>query len=347
MLRDTARQGSGWGDFPASLRLGAVPHEGVGGWPREVGNGQIHLLIDWTDQGIRNFRDSIERAAAAKDAAKQHDDGTLEIYWTVGGHDIVVLSEFPDDESAAAFLLKLGSLGNIRTKTMRAFNADEMEGTSSAGPPSRARIEIGATPLSPSKPALYALSQHQACDNDQPQTQPSQQAACQWLWNATRSARRGVRGFLRRRGRGVHRLALLLVRDRENASDLASGGVPSDLSWVAARLRPARVRAADTCKPVSQLVPEVAPGEEPPRNRPTADPEPVAAGRRGPSGSLSPSRSYLRSGGTMILLRFYEDLPETETARVLDRPLGTVKSDIHRALKKLRPLLDEVVKESR
>ena len=43
----------------------------------------------------------------------------------------------------------------------------------------------------------------------------------------------------------------------------------------------------------------------------------------------------------VIVLRFYEDLTEPEIARILDRPLGTVKSDIHRALTKLRPLLDE------
>jgi RNA polymerase sigma-70 factor (sigma-E family) len=47
-----------------------------------------------------------------------------------------------------------------------------------------------------------------------------------------------------------------------------------------------------------------------------------------------------------IVLRFYEDMPEAEIARVLDRPLGTIKSDIHRALAKLRPLLDETEKET-
>jgi len=46
-----------------------------------------------------------------------------------------------------------------------------------------------------------------------------------------------------------------------------------------------------------------------------------------------------------IVLRFYEDMPEAEIARVLDRPLGTIKSDIHRALAKLRPLLDETERE--
>ena len=47
-----------------------------------------------------------------------------------------------------------------------------------------------------------------------------------------------------------------------------------------------------------------------------------------------------------VVLRFYEDMPEAEIARVLDRPLGTIKSDIHRSLAKLRPLLDETEKEA-
>ena len=46
-----------------------------------------------------------------------------------------------------------------------------------------------------------------------------------------------------------------------------------------------------------------------------------------------------------IVLRFYEDMPEADIARVLDRPLGTIKSDIHRGLAKLRPLLDEAERE--
>jgi uncharacterized protein with GYD domain len=82
-------------------------------------------LLDWTDQGVRNFKDTVDRAEAAKDAAKQLN-GSLEVYWTLGEHDIVAVSEFPDDESATAFLLKVGSLGNVRTKTMRAFTAQEM-----------------------------------------------------------------------------------------------------------------------------------------------------------------------------------------------------------------------------
>jgi uncharacterized protein with GYD domain len=82
-------------------------------------------LLNWTDQGVRNFKDTLDRAEAAQDVAKQLN-GSLELYWTLGEFDIVAVSEFPDDESATAFLLKVGSLGNVRTKTMRAFTAQEM-----------------------------------------------------------------------------------------------------------------------------------------------------------------------------------------------------------------------------
>lgn len=54
---------------------------------------------------------------------------------------------------------------------------------------------------------------------------------------------------------------------------------------------------------------------------------------------LSPTRR------AVIVLRFYEDMSEAEIARVLDRPLGTVKSDVHRGLAQLRPLLEQGAKE--
>jgi len=85
-------------------------------------------LVGWTEQGIKNFRETVNRAEAAKAAAAKMGGNIRDIYWTVGQYDIVVVSDFPDDETATAFLLQLGSLGNIRTSTMRAFSAEEMAG---------------------------------------------------------------------------------------------------------------------------------------------------------------------------------------------------------------------------
>jgi uncharacterized protein with GYD domain len=85
-------------------------------------------LINYTDQGIRTVKDTVDRAEAAKQLASGMG-GTLEtIYWTLGSYDIVAVSEAPDDETATAFALALGGQGNIRTTTLRAFDAAEMRG---------------------------------------------------------------------------------------------------------------------------------------------------------------------------------------------------------------------------
>lgn len=84
-------------------------------------------LINWTDQGIQNFKQTAERAQAATAAAEAMGGTIKDIYWTVGPYDIVTVAEFPDDETGTAFLLALGSQGNIRSTTLRAFNADEIQ----------------------------------------------------------------------------------------------------------------------------------------------------------------------------------------------------------------------------
>jgi uncharacterized protein with GYD domain len=85
-------------------------------------------LINWTEQGIAGFKESVDRYEATQ---KQFEDlgvQLVDVYWTLGEHDIVALVEAPDDESATAALLMLGSAGNVRTKTMRAFSREEMRG---------------------------------------------------------------------------------------------------------------------------------------------------------------------------------------------------------------------------
>ena len=83
-------------------------------------------LINWTDQGIAGFQDSVDRYEAAQQQFEGLGVRFVDIYWTLGEHDIVSVVEAPDDESVTAALLKLGSGGNVRTKTMRAFSRDEM-----------------------------------------------------------------------------------------------------------------------------------------------------------------------------------------------------------------------------
>lgn len=82
-------------------------------------------LMNWTDQGVKNFKETTKRAVDASALAEKMG-GKLTVYWTIGGFDCVSISEFPDDQSATAFLLRVGSLGNIRTQTLRAFDSQEM-----------------------------------------------------------------------------------------------------------------------------------------------------------------------------------------------------------------------------
>jgi uncharacterized protein with GYD domain len=83
-------------------------------------------LINWTDQGVRNYADTVQRATEATEAAQRMGGQLPHVYWTVGPYDLVVVASFADDETATAFLLALGSRGNIRTTTLRAYEADDM-----------------------------------------------------------------------------------------------------------------------------------------------------------------------------------------------------------------------------
>jgi uncharacterized protein with GYD domain len=85
-------------------------------------------LVDWTDQGIKNVKETVKRAGAAGDLAQKHGGSFERLYWTVGPYDIVAMLEAPDDESATAFALELGSSGNVRTTTLRAYDSEEMSG---------------------------------------------------------------------------------------------------------------------------------------------------------------------------------------------------------------------------
>ncbi|MFQ5848785.1 MAG: GYD domain-containing protein [Candidatus Methylomirabilales bacterium] len=83
-------------------------------------------LLGFTDQGIRKVKQTTKRADAFKAMARKTGVTVKDIYWTVGAYDVVIVMEAPDDESATTALLSLGALGNVRTQTLRAFSASEM-----------------------------------------------------------------------------------------------------------------------------------------------------------------------------------------------------------------------------
>ena len=84
-------------------------------------------LLNWTDQGIRNYKDTARRAEAFGSAVQTLGGKLLNVYWTVGPYDLVAVVEAPDDETATAALLQLGEVGNVRTTTLRAFGREEMD----------------------------------------------------------------------------------------------------------------------------------------------------------------------------------------------------------------------------
>jgi uncharacterized protein with GYD domain len=79
------------------------------------------LLTNWTDQGIRNVKESPKRLDAARALAKKHGAEMKDLYLTMGDFDLVVHLEAPNDETVAKFVLGLSSAGNVRTKTLKAF----------------------------------------------------------------------------------------------------------------------------------------------------------------------------------------------------------------------------------
>ena len=79
------------------------------------------LTLDWTDQGIRNLKEAPKRSEAAKALAKKVGVEIKEVYLTTGAHDLLLLAEAPLGDQITKFALAVGSLGNVRTSTSRAW----------------------------------------------------------------------------------------------------------------------------------------------------------------------------------------------------------------------------------
>jgi uncharacterized protein with GYD domain len=86
------------------------------------------VLTNFTDQGIRTVKDTTKRADAVKETAKKFGVTAKEFFWTLGSYDVVAIFDAPDDASMTALGLALGSAGNVRTQTLRAFSREEMNG---------------------------------------------------------------------------------------------------------------------------------------------------------------------------------------------------------------------------
>ena len=84
------------------------------------------MLANFTDQGIRNVKDSVKRAETFKELAKGAGVTVKDLYWTLGQYDIVATADAQDEMTVTALGLTLAKAGNVRTQTLRAFSAADM-----------------------------------------------------------------------------------------------------------------------------------------------------------------------------------------------------------------------------
>jgi uncharacterized protein with GYD domain len=105
-----------------SVKTRRVSQAGEGHMPRYV------VLVNWTEQGLTNVKQTLQRTDSGGELAEKHGLKLEQAYWTVGPYDMVTIFEAPDDEALSAHLLEIGSLGNVRTTTLRAYDEEEMSG---------------------------------------------------------------------------------------------------------------------------------------------------------------------------------------------------------------------------
>jgi uncharacterized protein with GYD domain len=83
------------------------------------------LLINWTEQGINKIKESSDRYSSFKASVEKAGGKFIGGYYTFGEYDVVIIIEAPNDETVMSLMLKVGSAGNVRTKTLKAFTAEE------------------------------------------------------------------------------------------------------------------------------------------------------------------------------------------------------------------------------
>jgi uncharacterized protein with GYD domain len=83
------------------------------------------VLVNWTQKGIENVKDSPNRLDMAKQAFQAAGSKIKDFYLVTGRYDMVVVAEAPDNETVAKLALTLGKGGAIRTETLSAFPEEE------------------------------------------------------------------------------------------------------------------------------------------------------------------------------------------------------------------------------
>jgi uncharacterized protein with GYD domain len=83
-------------------------------------------LVNFTDQGIRNTKDSPQRARAFRELCKQQGVQVRELLWTSGAYDMVLITEGPED-ALSSVLLSVAKLGNVRTQSLRGMDQETFQ----------------------------------------------------------------------------------------------------------------------------------------------------------------------------------------------------------------------------
>ncbi len=81
-------------------------------------------LVNWTEQGIRTVKESTKRVDAVNALASKLG-AKMDVFYTMGEYDIVAVTEAPSDDAAMQLLLEIGKIGNVRTKTLKAWTVAE------------------------------------------------------------------------------------------------------------------------------------------------------------------------------------------------------------------------------
>ena len=84
-------------------------------------------LVKLTEQGMRNVKETTQRAKNFREMAELAGLKVRELLWTMGRYDLVLVVDAPDDKTMSRVALRLGMLGNAKTETLKAFSAQDMD----------------------------------------------------------------------------------------------------------------------------------------------------------------------------------------------------------------------------
>ena len=84
--------------------------------------------IQFTDRGVGAIRETCRRANEFRERSRTLGVEIVDLYWTLGAQDGVIVFDAPDEETATAVMLDLASRESVRPVTSRAFTAEEIEG---------------------------------------------------------------------------------------------------------------------------------------------------------------------------------------------------------------------------